>query len=746
MNKGQLRFGDYALILLMLALFVLVSLVYQVNQKFSFDQTQMLLKGFFAIFEGSYIPYGNEASTLGNLPGMLSSWVIGFPLQIEMHPFAPIVLQLGIRIIAILLFTNALCLIFDRKIVLLGTFLFALNPWLLYQTMLYNPSYLALGSTLAFNCLVRLRNDRHLGTTNVGRFFSSLFLVLAIGYSLQFHFSWPVLVVMIGIMWLRRDIKVSYIGIVVGVAIIAASLWPYIQAVMRNPIILESPDAYSKDRYIGYGLVHVYPVLKGILYWFRFGSFSFTSKAIYPEITDEFSDVLVVLTYIWIGIASVVGAATVLFSIYCNYFTVGKFSLGNSSYHLRFIRGMTISALLAVFVASALNTLTLNFWQIAIIFPFALMPILAYFSVRNKHTKLFVIVSIVCFICANALGSTYSDKFDFRGNYTASIYHNCLLVYSKTQCQPFAQGLTEGQRHEVELKTIGNPGSIDAAKRVFRGLNLDANFHPLDPNLVLSSDGIAPTADTSVSAPNSTSATSAVADASAPDSANAALGTANTAPDNAKTAPNTANAALDDAKETADGAPAAPATTPAAPATTQAAPAKDAPGALASQAAAASIPVDSATGVTKANAANRTVTVQAEAQVDTSSPGDNSSETSTSNTIKSPVLANISPEHLAEIVKASAPVFNNSDQAPGVNPGSSANSALLPVLSGTSPNGNLAADKTQAAINSIQGATNSTPDGNAVNIQSESTNPISSGRQGRILDKGQGASGEIVLY
>ena len=180
MSKERLLPGDYLIILLLIALFVVLSLVYQVNQKFSFDQVQMLLKGFHAVQTGEYLPFGNEASTMGNLPGMISSWVIGFPLKLVNTAFAPVVFLLVLRIIGIILYINALTLLFSRKIVLIGTFLLALSPWMLYQSMLYNPAYLLFGSALALNCLVRLRRVKnsdhgllhHHASFELGRFLS----------------------------------------------------------------------------------------------------------------------------------------------------------------------------------------------------------------------------------------------------------------------------------------------------------------------------------------------------------------------------------------------------------------------------------------------------------------------------------------------------------------------------------------------------------------------------------------------
>lgn len=479
MSKERLRFEDYLLLALLIVLFLGLSVLYNVNQNFSFDQVQMLLKGIHAALTGEFLPFGNEASTMGNLPGMLSSWVIGFPLQLYAHAWSPVIFQFLLRVVAILLFINALCQLFERKIVLIGTFLLALSPWVLYQTMLYNPAYLLFGSTLTLNTLVRLRNDSsnrraHSALNcgrglefNLGRFINSLLLVLAIGFCLQLHFSWPVLAAMVGIMWLRRDIKISYVGVLVGMALVGWSLVPYVQEIMVNPSLLTNPEPYAQERYLGYGIVHVYPVLKGLLYWFRFGSLLVTEKAIVPELTDDLSLWLVVLGYAWIGIAYLVGGLSVLYAAYSNYFVISRFHVSNSSDRLRFVRGMSISAILAVLLAAGASPVVLNFWQIAVIIPFALLPVLAFMSVRPHGLKLYVWVAAIFFVFANALGATYSEKFSYQQNFSANFYRTCLVGFSPQQCSPYGTGLTAEQREVIAAQT---PQNLEVIKRVIGGI------------------------------------------------------------------------------------------------------------------------------------------------------------------------------------------------------------------------------------------------------------------------------------
>ena len=146
-------------LLLILGLSVVLSFYYQSQQWLSGDQWQMLNKGFVAALSGEYLPYGNEASTMGNVPGSLSSIVIGLPLAVWFHPYAPVMVLELTRLAGVLLFIDALRQLFSPRTVVMGTLLYALNPWFLYDSLLYNPAYLSFGAAVVLNMLVRLRRE-----------------------------------------------------------------------------------------------------------------------------------------------------------------------------------------------------------------------------------------------------------------------------------------------------------------------------------------------------------------------------------------------------------------------------------------------------------------------------------------------------------------------------------------------------------------------------------------------------------
>lgn len=466
----RLNAVDYLFLLLIILAFAAVSWFYQINQSFNHDQLQMLLKGYYAAFNSTYLPFGNESGIMGNVPGMLSSWLMGFPLQVYMHPYAPAVFQTLIRAIGIVIFANALSLLFTRRVVLLGTFLFALSPWTLYQSMLYSPAYLTFCAPLVLNCLLRLRYDYHdhyHDKNSRHRVFPSFFLIIAFGMIVQLHFSWPVLVVGALILWLRLDIKVSYLGLGLGLLVVALSLLPYIQVVISNPNLLNHADASAQDGYFGYGLLHVYPLFKGLLYWLRFASFSVSEQAIIPKIADDYSLAIVILCWAWIILSQAFGVISAIIAAYGNLFALSGAKAGTDVAKSQFIRGLTISFMLAVIIASAASSEVVNSSHIALVLPFALIPLLAWLSANHKYLKVYFIASLVFFICANAVASLKSDKFDYFNSFDEGLYTDCLTAFTKEQCELLSGSLSVATKLELQANYKFDAAIYD---RIIKGL------------------------------------------------------------------------------------------------------------------------------------------------------------------------------------------------------------------------------------------------------------------------------------
>ena len=432
MLNRRLETRDWWLIAAIALISCIIAFYYECNQIISGDQYQMLAKGYHALITGEFLPYGNEASTVGNVPGSLSSIVVGLPLIIYPHPLSPVVLLLLIRYLGFFIFVNALTLVFSRKTVIIGALLYALNPWFLYDSLLYNPSYLSFGATIFLNMLIRLRSYNEISLRS--RFICSVLLVLAGGWCLQFHYSWPVLGALFFILYIKNNIKISYLGITLGVLLLALSLIPYALEVLTNEKIITNPENYAKERYFGYGLVHVYPLFKALLYWLRFGSILVTQKSIVAaSVAGDLPLFLEWLRYAWLGLTQVVGGISVLLSVYANYILIfKKRELKEQDKDFSFIRNLCIATVISILVAAAAATLTLNYWQIILIFPFALLPLLCLIEKRPTFFKSrYIVIFAIFMILMNVVSASNSRKFHVSESYVDAVNLYCYERYQE---------------------------------------------------------------------------------------------------------------------------------------------------------------------------------------------------------------------------------------------------------------------------------------------------------------------------
>lgn len=81
---------------------------------------------------------------------------------------------------------------------------------------------------------------------------------------MQLHYSWPILAVISSFLFYRGIIKIHWLGLVASALVILISLIPYLQESLINEGLPKNEGNESDGRYIGWGGLHVFPVLKSI--------------------------------------------------------------------------------------------------------------------------------------------------------------------------------------------------------------------------------------------------------------------------------------------------------------------------------------------------------------------------------------------------------------------------------------------------------------------------------------------------
>ncbi|MCX0423264.1 3-deoxy-D-manno-octulosonic acid transferase [Aeromonas veronii] len=405
---------------------LLLSWLFSDHQLLTGDQTQMLYKGYLGAYEGVWLSYGNAASAVGNVPGSLSAWLIGGPLLLWDSPYAPMVLLLAMRLVGFLLFDAVIRQVFDDRGRLLFLVLCWLNPWFQYESLLYNPSYLFLFSAMHCWSAWHMRER--------ASFWHMIVHLLAIGMAMQLHYSWPLLAVMSTYLFWRRILKVSWSGVVVATLLIGASLIPYAMEVMSNSHITQNVDPEARQRYIGWGLVHVYPVLKSVLYWLRYGSWLFASKLVNDTqfiwlAGHEYLQMAAV--WLWRVVIYGVGSATVLLAAKANWqlwcelkprlLRSDRAPVDGESW----LGLYALAAVLAVLVSAALSPIIFNYWHLMLIFPYALFPILLLLVRWSRRYPQWVgkgLLAATLFCTAvNLIAACDSTKFSYQADYKTQV-------------------------------------------------------------------------------------------------------------------------------------------------------------------------------------------------------------------------------------------------------------------------------------------------------------------------------------
>ncbi len=405
---------------------LLLSWLFSDHQLLTGDQTQMLYKGYLGAYEGVWLSYGNAASAVGNVPGSLSAWLIGGPLLLWNSPYAPMVLLLAMRLVGFLLFDAVIRQVFDDRVRLLFLVLCWLNPWFQYESLLYNPSYLFLFSAMHCWSAWHMRER--------ASFWHMIVHLLAIGMAMQLHYSWPLLAVMSTYLFWRRILKVSWSGGVVATLLIGASLIPYAMEVMSNSHITQNVDPEARQRYIGWGLVHVYPVLKSVLYWLRYGSWLFASKLVNDTqfiwlAGHEYLQMAAV--WLWRVVIYGVGSATVLLAAKANWqlwcelkprlLRSDRAPVDGESW----LGLYALAAVLAVLVSAALSPIIFNYWHLMLIFPYALFPILLLLVRWSRRYpqwlgKGLLAATLFC-TAVNLIAACDSTKFSYQADYKTQV-------------------------------------------------------------------------------------------------------------------------------------------------------------------------------------------------------------------------------------------------------------------------------------------------------------------------------------
>ncbi len=240
------------------------------------DQLNLLARGWLLAVEGVFIPFGNPLSSGGDAPGGITTLLVALPLYLWRDHRAPTVLILLFHVAAYALLDRIVDRDLGPRARLPFAVLYWLNPWRLYHSaFLWNPNYLFLFGALHLWAIRRQRTRPDL--------FASLVLVMTIGLAFQIHPSALLLLGSAGLLWLRRSFRVHWLGAILGAVLAAIPLIPWVLALESHPEI-----SAANEGFLFRGLLYVFPLLRGVLYWLRHASLAVGGKMAVFDFTPAF--------------------------------------------------------------------------------------------------------------------------------------------------------------------------------------------------------------------------------------------------------------------------------------------------------------------------------------------------------------------------------------------------------------------------------------------------------------------------
>jgi hypothetical protein len=415
-----------------------LSFWYQVNQIIDGDQLQMVQRGYLAAYEQQWPTTGNTASVVGNVPGFLSTAIVAGPLMLWDSPYAPILLLIILRLVGVLLIDAVIRQAYPgitvaRVMVLL---LLWLNPWVQFDSLLYNPSYLIFCAGLHLYTAWRLRQTP--------KFWWSFLHVVSIGLAMQLHFSWPLLAMMSVFLWWRQLIRVNWCAVAAAAGLAVVTLLPYLYDVVSNPAITQSAGADARGRYIGWGAVHVYPVLKSMVYWVRYAAWAFPSKLVNDAGFDWLTSwAWLEWTLIWLWRIGqyALAAVTVIIAVIANVMAYRKIRHhwrrrdGEVTDSTVWLLLYSLAAFVAMLISAGLAPIVFNYWHLVLILPAALLPMLVWVistfygesegshvsGVSTRSSLKPMLIVAVFLIGTNIVAINDSRKFSWQASYAQQV-------------------------------------------------------------------------------------------------------------------------------------------------------------------------------------------------------------------------------------------------------------------------------------------------------------------------------------
>jgi hypothetical protein len=333
------------------------------------DQLNLLARGWLLVTQGHLVPYGNPLSTGGKAPGAITTLLMALPLTVWRDHRAVSALILLSHVLAYWILDRTVRTALQPHERLLLAVFYWLSPWRLYfSAFIWNPNFLFLAGALHLASAAALRVRPRWG--------ASCLHVATLIFALQLHPSALILVVASAVLAIRRAVRFHWGGVALGIVIGNLTLLPWYGEVLAHPGLL----AEAHKGFLGRGLVVVFPLLRGLLYWLRYGSLSMAGRM---DLFD-FTEVLGSSANRWLKppffvISQVLSWLTVVAALIANVWLLRRrvaYAAPSTDapgrYWLRTYVGLTLAAMVVIL---CLSPTTFMYWQGLCLVHAAVLPL-----------------------------------------------------------------------------------------------------------------------------------------------------------------------------------------------------------------------------------------------------------------------------------------------------------------------------------------------------------------------------------
>ncbi len=364
------------LIWIFFAVGLAISIAMVVRSQVGGDQLNLLARGWLLADEGRWISYGNPMSTGGKAPGGITSVLVGLPLMIWRDHRAPTLVVLLCHILAFWLLDRTLRRIVSPAERVVFALLYWLNPWRMYfSAFLWNPNYLFLAGALHLWACLEQRER--------ARFVPSLLLGAGLMLALQVHASFLLLAVSSLLLWLRGWFRPHWTAGILGAAVAAIPLVPYVRDLLAEPAILTDAD----KGFLGRGLLYVFPLVRGLVYWLRYSSLYLSEKALRFDFGDFLAADAGARVGRWVSVAtSALLPLTAVLPFLANLRLWRRYGrrrafklrrrLPSGASDRDWLKGYALWTFLAAAAVFAASPTTIMMWQALIVLHAAVLPLM----------------------------------------------------------------------------------------------------------------------------------------------------------------------------------------------------------------------------------------------------------------------------------------------------------------------------------------------------------------------------------